>query len=541
MDSLNIITDYLDKNYSYYYIYFLVVSIIFTIFYSFKTTITIDRKKLNYINITALLYMFIPSFLFLISIYTSIGIKIILGNIILILFVYHIFKLAGNNIFNDEQPYSIRLDFFILFLSILIFAYFQLFVDKGFLVDWAKHRSVLYSLYLNPIDPSIAAFTFDSNTYNELIPRLVYYYSMYLPSVYIAKLVSLFTQFDTKESVIYLMSLTFFVWNLIGIILACLLIPLSTKKLFNLRNYQNEYSMFFISLIPFSGLNYWLKSYEENKIYVSHSEWTSPYNAQFSSFISLWQWVPSQFVVGMLAIVFLSLYRKKLDRFPICIFGVFVLSGSAWCFIGILFIAIFFLFDYVKPDKICSLKSKIVIFLKATYVDIISFLISTILILNFYSTKTESVQIHINKNLRLSGGIYNYFKFFLVELLPVFLLIFLYLYKKRNIPNILLIIFFTLLVIPVIYSQPLNDFVMRVSIPALCVLFLFSSMIIQYLYIENNSRWIYAVVFIYFLIIIPPFLNEYAMGLITESGLFESLHWSKLYTGKELLINPLIK
>jgi len=437
---------------------------------------------------------------------------------------------------DSENIYYIRLDYLLLFFGILILSYYSLFKGVGFVNDWSKHRSILYSLYLNPINPSIKGFVTNMDLQvDENIPRLVYYYGMHLPSVYLVKFIDLFLKLNTRESIVKLLELSFFIWNLIGLVLLALMIPYTCKKLFKNSYFPKNWSVLFIALILFAGLNYWYLAIIQKNTFVLYSEWGSPFWGQITSFINLWQWVPSQFIVGSLGILVLVLYRNKMNLLPWTILFVFLISGSTWCFIGTLPFLIYFLYEHFSLNNYLNIKTGIKNFLSETYIELISLIILAMLIFIFYSTKINPVEFSIHGSFKSINGIVDYIIFLLLEFTPTFLILSVYYYKFRSIPRIVVFSILLLLVIPLFTAGPHNDFLMRVSIPPLLVLMLFTSLIIQKT-IHGRSTILKVLVLLYFLVLIPCFINEYLSGLRWGSSLLESREYGTThYAGNELL------
>jgi len=437
--------------------------------------------------------------------------KIIAGVIVLQCFISALRNTLKDNIIKEKHEYRLRLDFILLCFGLLALSYAALFWGYGFLNDWSKHRSVLLSLYYSPFNPKLKGFIppLEDSLRNA---QLVYYYGMHLPAACAVKLMTSVVKISNLKSLVWNLSFAFFFWNMIGLILAFLLIPVGCKNMFGKSKDSTTWGSSYFAIIGFAGLNYWERALATKRVYAGHAEWSTTPFAQFSSFISLWQWVPSQLITGLLGITFIFVCKDKFKRFPLCLLGVFLISGSAWCWIGALPIIAYFLREQYFANRERNFIKRITDFFREMKVELITSIFITSIVIFFYTSSRYPVTFKLNAGLIAGTGLLRYLLFMLIELLPAGIILGIYFLKKRFLPPIVMLSLYILVLLPFLNVGRYNDLVMRGSIPALCIIMMFCGLVVQRTIIHGS---VIEKVFIaiFFLAITPLFLNEYVVGL----------------------------
>lgn len=495
-----------------------------------KKVIAVGAKSIKCILILTLLYMFLPSILFIASLSLGGFVKSVTVIVLLYYLIKSLRTLVKNDVITKECEYELRLDLLLLALGILVMSYASLFWGRGFVHDWPKHRSVLLSLYHSPFSPNLYGFNILPHVL-EKYPyisnaSLTYYYAMYLPGVYATKCLALFIPVTNPRNLVWILSVSFFVWNMFGLILAFLLIPAALTRMFGVKM-NRCWGHFYLVIILFIGLNYWYKLYNFYKIlniknpYVGHAEWATPYFAQFSSFITLWQFVPHQLIVGLLAIVVIFLYRKIIGKLPICLISTFLITGSVFCWVGMLPIALFFLVDWLLSDRVKGAIKRLGLFLQYAGIQLVATLCIALIVLLFYSGAYYQTPITISNYLLMDSGLWYYSLFLLIELVPMAVILCLCFYKKFSIPFIVWFSIAILILLPILKSEFNNDLIMRASIPALCTVMIFCAFVIQKTFFDSSLA-VRILLGLFFAMVIIPFINEFSMGLVNRSEIAES-------------------
>jgi hypothetical protein len=497
---------------------------------------TIKPQHIKYLVVIAFTYMVIPTILFLPSLPVINILKIFVLVLTLVFYIkfIRITLKEPNDVFGGE--YNIKAGYLFFAIGLLIISYFGLFQGNGFVVDWPKHRSILASLYNDPFNPTLSGFQIEDS---ELLDRpLIYYYSMYMPATYLSIAVTnLFKIVDIK-SISYILSILFTGWNTIGLIISFLLMPIVCRKLFRL-NVEFGWSIFYFGLIVFSGLDYWAKALMEGKIYVSLADNVGDvfpyYFAQIPSFLSHWQFIPNQLIATLLGISVLSIYQDRIDRFPLFLWSTFLVTSSSLAWITILPILLYLVGCWIFTDKGVSIRRKVRVFFISMRNEIWSSAYLAIILLYIFSNRQYTITLGINRSLMESLGGLSYIMFILVELLPFAIILLISKINDNKIPKVVMISIIILLFLPLFQLGLKNDLVLKGSLPLICIIILYSAVILQKAIIRLSK--ITAVLILIFIIMtIPHFENEYYYGLNTNSenycNVFEGI---KQYMGVQNL------
>jgi hypothetical protein len=493
--------------------------------FTYKRHIRITRKDVGWIIRGVFLYMFISSTLFVFSMPISILLKVGIA-LILIYYLRKYYLGLGRNILLDDFKYQLNVGFLLLFLGVLVTSYLSLIWGYGFVPDWRVHRTKLLALYDNPLEPRI---DYASLPVNEVGNRLTYYYALFLPSAYVAKFTSYVSEIRNIKDITYVLSIGVFIWCLIGVILVYSLLPLVCKRLFNIDS-EIKWGVFYLTLISFSGLNYWHKLVFTQKWYVGHAEWSVPYFAQYSGFLSIWQWSPFHITAGLIGIVVFGLYWKNIERFPLVLWSAFLVSSSVFCYIGMLPIVLLRILKWFKGNiRLFRLRWEFFFAIIVTFI-----------IFSFYLTKLYPEEISINRSLQSEDTMVKYFMFLFVDLSILILILVLSYFNKIPVPCVIWLSILFLVLLPLVEMGRYNDLVLRGSVPALILLAFYSGYVIETAMSKGSLKCRFLVL-LFFALTIPAALNEYIMGLLANSALLLEGVKLRLYLGVDDIIYVLFE
>lgn len=481
----------------------ILVSILAGFYFLRGKTVFFDRKKLKNILRTAIVYMAVVGLLFTASLPVSGGIKLL--SLILLLFSAWKGFIHANDVFDENSGYALRLDLFLIFAGVLALGFSTL--EKGglsFFPDWMKQRTILFSLYDDPLSPRLNYFI--SPAANDLRwAPLVYYYGLYLPGVYLTRLISLFIKFHDTAMLSIPLSAGFILWCYLGVILGCLLIPPVYKKISG-EYYKGQWGYFFLLLLIISAPTYWIKVMETKSITPMFTEWALPYFALPFSFISQWLWSLQHSAATILSLCILLLYKDRLFFFPLALWSVFTLASSAFAWLANLPIFLYLLCRHFfvpapaeKNTSIYSLRTE--------------FLIAVILcvqILVFYNSKLSPEHLTFNKSLYSWCGGFMYLFYMFLQMLPFMPMIAFFDLKKINLPLLVWISFFMIWLLPLFQMGRYNDLAMRIPVSYILIILIFGITTL----LENRLFWPKAVklaLTAYLLICLPNFINVMAL------------------------------
>lgn len=500
----------------------LLFGLVFFIFLlSFRKVCFFNVRRIQWALKISLLYMALPCVLFILSLPMGVLAKAILIALALYSFIRAFRGLSKRGLFHEEDQYVLRVDFLFLAVGLLVVAYAPMFWGEGYLADWFYHRGKLLCLYHHPFAPVLDGFNLPPEfPWGE--SRFVYYYNMYLPAVYAMKILNGLPWIHFSGDLSGLLSIFFACWNLSGLLLGFLLAPVFCRKVFGEQS-AVFWGSFFLVLIFFGGADYWYQWFFKKQFFLSHAEWGNPlvrhqgYFVQFSSFMTLWQWVPNQLVSGFLVLMLLGMYAgQALERFPFALGSLFLLSGSTWCWIGIL---PFFLFLLIRSGALE--RSRWGEWARSKG-ELAAFLVLSAVTGLFLMDKVESDGFGLNPRLSQMNGWICYLGFFLIEMLVVGIVLAYSFLRRRKVSSAVLFSLSVLFILPAFRSyspsglETFNNFAMRASIPTLLVLMMFCALTIQGVFQERARTGLLAAL-LFFSITAPLFLNEFIGGLATKS------------------------
>ncbi|MFC1807836.1 hypothetical protein ACFL0T_05660 [Candidatus Omnitrophota bacterium] len=494
-----------------------------------------------------LVYITIPALLFFLSLLVPASLKLLAS----VAFVYFLYKSlsadAIDTICKKFGRVQINVGFLVLTVGILILIYADLFFNFKFVWDWIKHRSVLISLYNNPMAPTLDGFNLSSSC-GFLNKPLIYYYAMYLPSVYIVKLFTLVMPIENTTHLAQVLSCTFFTWNLLGIIIVFCLLPVTCNMLFNTKDRNCVWGIFFIAMIVFTGLDYWFYYSGIPKRLLVHVDPITKvfpgYFAQYRSVIHYWQFYPMQLVASGISVVFLALYSERMDKFPLFLVGMFLIGSATFCFIGAVFLILFFLIGWLFYEGPLKIKTRALMLIKNVGIEfLLSLLIGGIVVI-FYIDKVWPETLAVNHTLSDASGYMKYLFFLVKELFLFFVLGLAYYNWRHSMPGSVLAALVILILMPLFSLGKYNDLAMKGCIPALFFIILFCASFIQELYIDKPKLFKFIII-LYFFIAIPSFMGELFFGLsYRRSEQLSLLRFSsniyKQYVGSEHTFNKFI-
>ncbi|HQP12135.1 MAG TPA: hypothetical protein PK470_05170 [Candidatus Omnitrophota bacterium] len=474
-----------------------------------KHTCAVRGPRIKMVLCAGLAYFALPSVLFCFSLPLPLLHRVALCALVMYCFFNALTRVKkSETLIRPDHEYILRLDLFLLSLALLALNHGAVFFDLSVVGDWNKHRSVLMSLYDVPWDPLLCT-GFDCSGQVPPGTHLVYYYALYLPGVYVCKLLGGLVSSLPVPALWGALSASFIIWNLLGVAIIFLLLPVVCRDLFRPEN-NGPKGVFYPVLVFFAGMDYWFIWIAKKTWLIGHAEWgATPYNAQISSFISAWSWVPHQLVVAFLGVIFLVLFRKNFSLFPFCLWSVFLLSGASLAWVGSLPLLAYFgvarLIGVRRSLSIRQLKA----FFSENLVSLLSGILITITIFLFYSTKVEAegfVRLLTRANLR------DFFLFHFIEFYPAFMISVAYYRLRRTFPPVIGFCFVSILVISAFHGGNWNDLVMRGSLPALALIMVFCAAAVQTI-VHARQMAPCALALAACFLTFPLFLNEYFVAL----------------------------
>lgn len=510
----------------------------------YKKVVYVSAAKLSFLLKTLLTYIAAPSILFVFSVALSFPVKAVLAFLLVAMFARAWISLNETSVFSEEDGYLLRLGPFFLAVGLLILSCASLLHGYGFVADWGTHRSKLLALYLDPFNPGLEAFVIGKDDIKVLEgARFIYYYNMYIPAGYFVRILSWFVRIQPTQVLLQTLTSVFFIWNLCGLLLAFLLAPAAFKKVFWRPEPKTIWGHFFPALIVFAGAHYWYRAIQVKKLIVlGHMEWSSPYYAQFTSFIALWVWLPGQFIAAFLGVLLILIYRDKFEIFPLALWGLFVLSGSAWAFPGSFLLLMYWLIAKIWSEQAGRLKETgraFLGFLWKAKAELIAFGIFLALCFFFYTSRLYSEKLELNKYLFKKNGFLKYLVFLIIEFTPLGIAIILSFLAKRKVPKVIYFSIAFLAVLALLWSGTLNDLAMRASIPMMMILMLFTAGAVQEAVLSKSDL---QKIFVFFFILccLPLFAAEVTGSWFTEGGLLESIDWAvRQYSGSQNIFKVL--
>ncbi len=403
----------------------------------------------------SLLYIILPVIIFIfgwLKLYFSIPIFLFL-----IFFIFQYFK-------KNKPEEHFYLNKKIIFIIVCIGALWcflagigKFFYQKDFFLDHIIRNSILKDLILKPWPTTYM------NNYH-----LCYYIGQWLIPALIGKIFFFITQ---NSNLAFLVgNIILWIWCLLGILLIFFwLIKISKQTSFK------KVIFVIILFVFFSGLDivgeFLLKKNLTFIQFISGFEWWNGF-FQYSSFTSLLFWVYNQMLVPM--IIFCLFYDQK-DYKNRIVFMILGLLYGPFPMLGILLY-------FITLDIIESIQKKEFIWLKYLSIQNILSIFLLFPIFLFYYLANANI-IDSKLTLVFHSGMVKFWKRYPLAILLEFIcyiLLILPKSKKRKTSIIILTIY--LIIIPFIGHY---DFVMRVSIPFIFLLFLH---IITFIFDKNSSK-----------------------------------------------------
>ena len=488
--------------------------------FNYKKTVRVGPARLRLLAGWALAYMLLPCVLFAASLPAPGVIRAALAGVLIYYFIKTLRALLQDGIFKEEPEYEIRLDFMLLFLGLLVFIYAPLFYGRGFLWDWGKHRGVLLCLYAAPLNPELNYFGLPEGHALQN-SRLVYYYAMYLPAVYAAKAAAFFWQAASFKALTQLLSVFFFIWNMLGMALAALLLPLACAKLFDIKN-KIAWGYFYLLLIVFSNLGYWQLPFITDHIPGGRAAAAlAEYHARFGSFWKTWQWGPPQLIAALFSVVLLALF-SRLRQFPLLLWSAFLLSCSAFVWLASVPVYLYlFVAESLKAGTGHGFRANAAALLKGKKTELTAAAFFAVLIIIFYAGKTYPESLVINPSLLADNGFIKYLIFLVPQLLPTALVLWLCKVAPKSVPGVVWLAAGLLVILPLFELGFSNDLAMKGGVPLLLILNLFCAAVCQ----QEFGRLAPAAKIasgVFLLLVAQGFIFSCLTSLASESALVES-------------------
>lgn len=230
----------------------------------------------------------------------------------------------------------------VLFLAL---SHSRLYHGEAFLGDWAKHRSVLLSLYQDPWEPHATGFLFDEREPGAPIPslyRLNYYYMPYLPAVMAATPLHWFVPNYAPDATARVLaglmsvsSLVLLLWSVVLLLGAVPQLWRGTPRPLS----EREASLAVLLLPMWGGGEFFLEWIRRGSI----PNIGPHYDGVFYSFfpfqvqnaVSLWNWVPSQFAAGAVGLALFLPFVRAVDRAPWALLVALLMGGVPFALFGL--------------------------------------------------------------------------------------------------------------------------------------------------------------------------------------------------------------
>ncbi len=520
-------------------------------------TIHISNRMIKTIVIILLTYMIACITPFLLIVSPNTIIKIISIITIAYFYIRSVRQIIDDKVDIIQEGYTIRLDYFIIMLLILSISYGRLYTDNRINRDWVRNRSLLLSIYEDPLNPTMMFF--DQTLSTEKIDpesKLIYYHGMYLPPTYILKILLTFHTINDIELLSWLLSMSFFLWSMIGLILSLLLAPIILKSLFNIVIIGKSWGIFFIALLLLTGLNFWYKIfwiilliqakidmsekyYYIERALITQNEIFTPYYAPLGNFISYWQWTPQHLIPCLITLSLISVYKKNLLKFPLALCSTFLISSTVFSWVGIMMVYSYYLIAKLIPDRkhIKNINRGII----KSFVELSVTIGFVILILLFYLNKQyPPPSISLNPYLFMNIGLFRYIFYIFMELIPFALIVLICRLKQLHIPSIIWTSIIAVMTISLFDYGMFND-TTKILIPFMMILTLFSAYVIT-LIIKDNTVHIRVLLIFYLILVLPSGLSEILDGLTLDNIDTPLLEYNEIYilmlAGAEQPLNP---
>jgi len=376
--------------------------------------------------------------------------------------------------------------------------FLPVFLGYTYLGDWDKHRSIILSLYSNPINPNLEYFDIPGLT-GISDARLVYYYSMHIPPAFLLSCFSRLFEITNLVDLAYHAQVFFAVWCFIGLVLVILLLPVGLQRIFKDFAKNRIYGLFYLFLPLFFGLNYLRQLYDTGLLVNPLVEWHVFYYVSTHAFIHFWQWSPAQTVSLLTGLFFTLFFIGSNIRLPLILSSLFVLSSSALVWIAFIPLAIFLYLSDGNQDKFSRLFS---------HPHWIVFLILTsLLIVNFYVSKAKPEDLQFNRSLEEQGVLLNLIIHLFVELFPLLFFLLVFRLARVKIPQVLYFSLFFIVLLFFFEVGRSNDLAMKATLPYYFLFFFFTSKIIEEK-IYSKSLIVRLLILVFIVLSLPALLND---------------------------------
>jgi hypothetical protein len=230
----------------------------------------------------------------------------------------------------------------VLFLAL---SHSRLYHGEAFLGDWAKHRSVLLSLYQDPWEPRATGFLFDEREPDAPIPalyRLNYYYLPYLPAVVAATPLRWFLPDYAPDATAQVLAGLVSVSSLLLLLWAVVLMLGAVPQLWRgaPRPLSERAASLTLLLLPMWGggefFLEWIRRGEIPRIGPHYDGvFYSFFPFQVQNAVSLWNWVPSQLAAAAVGLALFLPFVRAVDRAPWALLVALLMGGVPFALFGL--------------------------------------------------------------------------------------------------------------------------------------------------------------------------------------------------------------
>jgi len=233
----------------------------------------------------------------------------------------------------------------------LVLSHSKLYHGDSFLGDWAKHRSVLLSLYQDPVAPRASGFLFDDREPDAPIPmqyRLNYYYLPYLPPMIAATPLHWFRPNYSPDATARVLAGLLSVSSLVLLLWAMVLVLGAVPQLWRgePRPLSERAASLALLLVPtWGGGEFFLESYRRGEIPPLGPHYDGVFYAffpfQVQNTVSMWNWAPSQLAAGAVGLALFLPFVRTVDWAPWPLLVGFLMGGLPFALFGLGAIALF--------------------------------------------------------------------------------------------------------------------------------------------------------------------------------------------------------
>lgn len=227
----------------------------------------------------------------------------------------------------------------------LVLSHAKLYHGDSYLGDWAKHRSVLLSLYQDPVAPRASGFLFDDREPDAPIPmlyRLNYYYLPHLPPVIAATPLKWFRPNYSPDATARVLAGLLSLSSLILLLWSAVLMLGAIPQLWRGKPQPLSERAASLSLLLFptwGGGEFFLEWYRRGELPPLGPHYDGVFYAfypfQVQNTVSMWNWAPSQLAAGAVGLALFLPFVRAVDRAPWPLLVGFLMGALPFALFGL--------------------------------------------------------------------------------------------------------------------------------------------------------------------------------------------------------------